>query len=199
TTGNVSGQWVNQDIGIATNAAEPLYIGLADSAGRTGILVNEDPAASQVSAWTLWAVDLADFADQGVEIGAVKKIILGAGDRAATVPGGYGALYFDDIAIGNPVQAPASEGVNLLVNGGFEDGVMDPWSTYGGVTPTVVQQLVGAAVPEDPAEGSSCLHLNVTELGTNFWDVGLQHGGHVFEAGKSYTLSIWLKSKSGPL
>jgi hypothetical protein len=198
TTGNVSGQWANQDIGIATNDPEPLYIGLVDSTGTTGIVAHEDPAAAQVSDWTLWAVDLAAFADQGVNIGAVKKVILGAGNRTNPVVGGSGALFFDDIAVGNPVQAPASEGVDLLVNGGFEDGVIDPWSTYGGVTATVVQQLVGAAVPEDPIEGSSCLHLSVTDLGANFWNVGLQHGGHVFEAGKSYTLSAWFKSQSGP-
>ncbi len=57
----------------------------------------------------------------------------------------------------------------MLVNEGFEDGVIDPWGTYGGVTATVVQQLVGAAVTEDPIEGSSCLHLNVAELGADFW------------------------------
>ena len=55
---------------------------------------------------------------------------------------------------------------NLLDNGGFEDGAMAPWSTYGGVTATVVQ--------DDPAEGLYCLHLDVATLGTNSWDVGLQ-------------------------
>jgi hypothetical protein len=38
----------------------------------------------------------------------------------------------------------------------------------------------------------------VSSAGTNFWDSGLQHGGHIFEAGKSYALSIWFKSLSGP-
>jgi hypothetical protein len=54
-------------------------------------------------------------------------------------------------------------------------------------------------VSEDAIEGSYCLHVTVPGAGANFWDVGLQHPGHVFEAGKSYTLSTWFKSKAGPL
>ncbi|MFH1716026.1 MAG: LamG-like jellyroll fold domain-containing protein [Planctomycetota bacterium] len=88
--------------------------------------------------------------------------------------------------------------VNILANGGLEDGVADPWGTYGDASLEVVQELVDAAVPEAPVEGSSCLHVTVGSAGANFWDAGLQHGGHVFEAGKSYTLSVWFKSKSGP-
>jgi len=199
TTGNVSGQWVNQDIGIANNDPEQLYMALEDSAGRVGVVNHPDgPASSQTGDWTLWAVDLAEFADQGVNLSGIKKIMLGLGDRANPVAGGSGTMYFDDIAVGNPVQSETL-GLNLLANGGLEDGVADPWSTYGGVTAEVVTQLVGAAVPEDPIEGSSCLHLNVTGVGANFWDVGLQHQGHVFEAGKKYTLSVFMKAKEGTL
>jgi hypothetical protein len=134
-----------------------------------------------------------------VNVASVKKLILGLGNPSAPVAGGSGTMYFDDIAIGNPVQPPEGGPANLLINGGFEDGVMDPWSTYGSATAEVVTQLVGAAVPEDPIEGDSCLHVNVTDVGANFWDVGLQHGGHVLEAGKRYTLSIYMKAKEGTL
>jgi len=196
TTGGVS-QLSLWFIGIATNAAEPLYIGLADSAGNSATLVHEDPAAAQADSFTLWPVDLADFADQGVNIASVEKLILGLGNPAAPIAGGAGTMYFDDIAVGNPVQVPPVDSSNLLVNGGFEDGIADPWSTYGDATLEVVQDLAGAAVPEAPVEGSSSLHVTVNSAGANFWDGGLQHGGHVFEAGKSYTLSVWFKSKSG--
>lgn len=74
---------------------------------------------------------------------------------------------------------------NILVNGGFEDGVPDPWSLYGDATMEVVQQ--------DAIEGQYCLHVT-TPQGANFWDAGLQHTGHVFEAGKKYTLAAYLKS-----
>ena len=39
----------------------------------------------------------------------------------------------------------------------------------------------------------------VPEAPANFWEVGFKQGGHVFEAGKSYTFSAWMKSNSGPL
>jgi hypothetical protein len=113
-------------------------------------------------------------------------------------------MYFDDIRLYapslEPVPDPGTLG-NILTNGGFEDGVMDPWSTYGDFVTTaeVVQVLEGAAIPEDPIEGSSCLHITVSDAGANFWDAGLQNAGYVFEAGKKYTLSVFLKSKSGTL
>jgi len=93
----------------------------------------------------------------------------------------------------------AQEAVNILDNGGFEDGIADPWGTYGGVTTEVVTELTGAAVSESPIEGSFALHLVVASAGANFWDAGLQHAGHVFEQGKKYTLSAFLKSKQGEL
>jgi len=102
----------------------------------------------------------------------------------------------DDVSVsmGIPPAEPEPElvpGENILANGGFEDGVMAPWSTYGNVTSEVVA--------EDAVEGSYCLHVVVPEAGANSWDAGLQHAGHVFDAGKSYRLSAFLKSKSGTL
>jgi hypothetical protein len=77
---------------------------------------------------------------------------------------------------------------NLLANGGFEDGNTENWSVYGDATMEVVQG--------DAAEGTFYLHLT-TPQGANFWDAGLQHPGHVFEAGKSYTLAAFLRSPDG--
>jgi len=74
---------------------------------------------------------------------------------------------------------------NLLANGGFEDGVMDPWSIYGDANGEVVQG--------DAMEGSYYLHVT-TPQGANFWDAGLQHAGHVFENGKFYTLAAFLRA-----
>ena len=88
---------------------------------------------------------------------------------------------------------------NILINGGFEGGVAEPWGTYGGATLEVVDQLDGAAVKEDPIEGNYCLHVTVPAAAANFWETGLNQGGLVFEAGKIYTLSVFLKCKEGTL
>jgi len=77
---------------------------------------------------------------------------------------------------------------NILANGGFEDGIPDPWSVYGDATMEVMQ---GGAI-----EGNSYLHLT-TPLGANFWDAGLQHAGHTFDEGKIYTLAAYLRSPNG--
>jgi len=111
----------------------------------------------------------------------------------------------DDVRIYNQALSAAEiseivspEPENLVANGGLEDDLTGAgWSTYGDATMEVVQELVDAAVPDAPIEGSSSLHVTVGSAGANFWDAGLQHSGKVFEAGKSYTLSVWFKSKSG--
>ena len=97
----------------------------------------------------------------------------------------------------------AQEVKNLLINGGFEDGVIAPWtiwSSWGDVTREVVKELVNAAVPEDPIEGDFCLHLVVpTPSGVAYWECCLQHGRHVFEKGKKYTHSAFFKCKKGKM
>jgi hypothetical protein len=185
-------------IGDSANAAETMYVVLNGSAAVT----NPNPNATQIGSWTRWNIPLQAFADQGVNLVNVNSITIGFGNRNNPTAGGSGMMYFDDIRLYAPSAEPAPEPDalgNLLVNGGFEDGVIEPWSTYGNVTMELVSELMDAAVPEAPIEGGSCLYIVVPEAGVNFWDAGLQHSEHVFETGKKYTLSAFLKSKSGPL
>jgi len=104
-----------------------------------------------------------------------------------------------------PVDTPPDDtpplvpGENILVNGGFEDGTMDPWGIWGDQTGEVVDTLVDAVVPEAPIEGTYCLHVITNTPGANDWDYGVNNGGHVFEGGKKYTVSVWLKCKEGTL
>lgn len=105
------------------------------------------------------------------------------------------------LVIGLVVSGPsqAQQITNLLLNPGFETGAMSPWTTYGAVTTQVVQDCVGATVPEGPIEGKYCLYLRVAAPGANFWDMGLQPRGIVFQQGKKYTLSAFMKCKTGTL
>jgi hypothetical protein len=102
TTGTVSGQWAHQDIGIASNAAEPLYVAISNAAGSPAIVANADPAAATIDAWTEWRVPLQAFADQGINLGNVDKIAIGLGSKGGAAVGGTGTVYVDDIRLYQP-------------------------------------------------------------------------------------------------
>jgi hypothetical protein len=106
TTTSVTGQWADQDIGIVSNAAEPLYVALSNSNGTSAVVTNEDPAAAQIDTWTQWVIPLSALADQGVILTDVDKIAIGLGTRGnMTVPGGSGKMYFDDIRLYRSTEA----------------------------------------------------------------------------------------------
>jgi len=103
TTGNVTGQWVSQDIGIASNDAEPLYVAISNTAGAPAVIVHDDPATAQISTWTEWIIPLSAFADQGINLTNVTSIAIGLGTKGnMTVPGGSGKMYIDDIRLYQP-------------------------------------------------------------------------------------------------
>jgi len=105
-TGTVSQQWANQDVGIESNAAEPLYVAVSNSAGNPAVVVHDDPAAAQIDTWTEWVIPLSVFADQGIILTNVDRIAIGMGTRGnMTVPGGSGKMYFDDIRLYQPGEA----------------------------------------------------------------------------------------------
>ncbi len=172
------------------NDTDDLYVVIQDSSNKSAVVMNPDPAAVNANEWTEWKIPLSDL--DGVNLTKVKAMYIGVGDRDDPHPDGAGRIFIDDVRFGRPLQYDTT---NLLVNGGFEDGVLDPWYIYdntgGGATAEVVA--------DDPVEGSSCLHVVVPAVGANFWDIGLVNPGYVFEAGKKYTASAWLKCASGTL
>jgi hypothetical protein len=190
TSGNVTGQWANQDVGIESNDAEPLYVAVSNSTGQPAVVVHDNPNAAQLDSWTKWVISLQELADQGINLTNVTSIAIGLGTRGnTTVPGGTGKMFFDDIRLER-----AAEVDNMLTNGGFEDGVLDPWYIYDNIN-----EATAEVVADDPVEGNSCLHVVVPEIGANFYDVGLSQPGYVFEAGKNYTLSAFFKCSEGTL
>jgi hypothetical protein len=99
TSGNVTGQWTNQDIGINSNAAEPLYVAVSNVAGASAIVVHDDPAAAQIDTWTEWVIPLQALADQGINLADVDRIAIGLGARDNVAIGGSGKMFFDDIRL----------------------------------------------------------------------------------------------------
>jgi len=106
-TGNVSGQWQNQDIGIVSNAAEPLYVAVSNAAGSPAVVAHDDPAAATIDDWTEWRIPLQAFADQGINLGNVDKIAIGLGSQSGiSSAGGSGTIYIDDIRLQKTQEQP---------------------------------------------------------------------------------------------
>jgi hypothetical protein len=121
TTGSVGQQWANQDIGIVSNEAEPLYVALSNSTGTPAVVYHDDPAAATIDTWTEWIIPLQSFADQGVDLTNVDKIALGLGTKGnTTIPGGSGKMYFDDIRLYRPRTTPTEGALIELENANFE-------------------------------------------------------------------------------
>ena len=101
-TGAVSGQWQVAAIGDdpqPTNSSADLYVTVQDSGGKTATATN--PTAVTSAEGVEWAIPLSDFA--GVNLTAVKNLVIGVDNRANPTQGGTGMLYIDDIGFGRPV------------------------------------------------------------------------------------------------
>ena len=88
--------------GSANNALEPLYVSVANSAGTPAIVVHSDAGATGIRSWTEWRIALQAFADQGINLGNVDKIAIGAGSKGGAAAGGTGTMYIDDIRLYRP-------------------------------------------------------------------------------------------------
>ena len=79
--------------GSSANAADRIYVAL----NGTAVVYHDDPAATQLSGWNEWVIDLATF---GVNLTNVNTIIIGIGTKnAPATDGGQGTMYFDDIRL----------------------------------------------------------------------------------------------------
>ena len=95
-TGNVSqNPWANQDIGIISNVAEPMYVALNGNA----VIYNEDPNAALVNDWTLWRIGLQEFEDKGVNLNNVGSMTIGLGNKENPTTSGEGLVFIDDIRL----------------------------------------------------------------------------------------------------
>jgi hypothetical protein len=99
-TGNVGAQWAHQDIGIPSNDAEPMYVAISNSTGSPAVMYHDNPDAATFDIWTEWVIPLQTFADQGINLADVDRIVIGLGTKGnMTAPGGSGKMFFDDIRL----------------------------------------------------------------------------------------------------
>ena len=100
TTGGVSGAWVSVDIGATQplgNTPDHLYVEVADSTGGKKLVVNPDPLVIASGRWERWDIPLASLS--GVNLGSIRSLTIGIGDRAAPKPAGTGKVYIDEIRL----------------------------------------------------------------------------------------------------
>jgi hypothetical protein len=91
--------------GGSSNSADPLYVAVANKTGTPVVVVLDNPAASQAGVWTEWVIPLQTFADQGINLADIDKIMIGLGTRGnLTAPGGAGKMFFDDIRLYRSIQ-----------------------------------------------------------------------------------------------
>jgi hypothetical protein len=106
TTGNVTGAWQTEDIGVAqpmgNDSAEPMYVRIEDSTGKSATAVNADGSITLRPAWQEWGIPYSDLA--GVNLSQVQRMIIGVGSKTAPRAGGTGTVYVDDIGFGRPAQ-----------------------------------------------------------------------------------------------
>jgi hypothetical protein len=89
--------------GAAGNAAEPLYVAVANATGAPAIVAHDNTRAATVRTWTEWRISLQALADQGINLSDVDKIAIGLGRRSGrTTSGGSGTMFIDDIRLYRP-------------------------------------------------------------------------------------------------
>ena len=95
----VGPQWTDQDIGLLSNEAEPMYVTVEDGSGTAATVYHNDPDAALIDTWTQWNIDTKQFGDAGVVLTDVSKLSIGFGGPDNPQPGGSGLMYFDDIRL----------------------------------------------------------------------------------------------------
>ena len=73
---------------------------VSNSSGSAAVVAHDDPDAATRTSWKQWRISLQAFADQGINLADVDKVVLGLGTKGdTTVPGGAGKIFFDDIRL----------------------------------------------------------------------------------------------------
>jgi hypothetical protein len=95
----VGPQWTDQDVGMLSNEAEPMYVTVADGSGTAVTVYHDNHDAPLIDTWTQWNINTKEFGDAGVILTDVSKLAIGFGGADNPQPGGSGLMYFDDIRL----------------------------------------------------------------------------------------------------
>jgi hypothetical protein len=77
-----------------------VYVVVSKSAGTPAVVIHDDPALANIETWTERVIPLQAFADQGIVLTNVDRIVIDLGIRGnMTIPGGSGKMFIDDIRL----------------------------------------------------------------------------------------------------
>jgi len=93
TGGVAAGPLNSTEIGLESNAAEPMYLVLEDAGGATSATLNPVAEATQLVG-AEWIVDLDEFT---IDRAAVAKVTLVLGDLSNPAPGGSGMITINNV------------------------------------------------------------------------------------------------------
>jgi len=104
--------WTEEGIGVLTlwfygdpaNAAESMYVAVANATGPTAVVYHDNPDAALVEDWTQWNIDLTEFSNQGVVLTNIDSFSIGFGNRNNPQVGGSGMVFIDDIRLYRPAE-----------------------------------------------------------------------------------------------
>jgi regulation of enolase protein 1 (concanavalin A-like superfamily) len=102
TGSGTAGAWQLAEVGrtqVEGNKPETFYVAIQDSSGKLNVVNNPDPSVIATGGWEEWNVSLSQFTTAGVNLGSVKKLIIGVGNRNAPKAGGSGKVLIDDIQL----------------------------------------------------------------------------------------------------
>jgi len=145
--------------GAAQNIAGELYAIIEDSAGVSHKVVNTDSTIFTTEDWTEWAISLNDVAAAGVNLAAVKKLVIGIADLPGQAEAS-GVLYIDDIRRHPPVIVnldPDHVVVPKTAVAPIIDGVWDAVWNDVNETRCLITDMVNtnSDAPEDAADLSA--------------------------------------------
>jgi len=95
TGGVAAGPLNSTEIGLESNAAEPMYLVLEDASGATSAALNPVPEATQLIG-AEWIVDLDEY---NIDRMAVAKATLVIGDLSNPAPGGSGTITINNVRL----------------------------------------------------------------------------------------------------
>jgi len=157
--------------GFPLNKAGELYLILEDSAGVSARVTNADSAIFTAEEWTEWEISLNDLASEGVNLTAVKKLVIGIANIAGQ-PAANGKLYIDDIRRHPPVAITIDPDIVLVPKTAVApiiDGVWDAVWDDVNVTECLITDIVNTdnATPEDSNDLSASFKAFYDD--TNFY------------------------------